>query len=59
MTEVEFDRILNAVQSAVALNPQEEDMSLSFAAMELPKAANDNGAAWPLVPFPAGWHASN
>jgi hypothetical protein len=59
MTEVEFDRVLNAVAAAVARSPQDEDMSLSFAAMELPKAANDNGAAWPLVPFPAGWHASN
>ena len=23
------------------------------------KAANDNYPAWPLLPFPAGWHASN
>jgi hypothetical protein len=24
-----------------------------------PKAANDNYPVWPLLPFPAGWYASN
>jgi hypothetical protein len=23
-----------------------------------PEAANDNGLAWPLIPFPDGWHAA-
>jgi len=23
------------------------------------KPANDNQLAWPLIAFPAGWHASN
>jgi hypothetical protein len=26
---------------------------------EPPKAANDNEATWPLIPFPSGWCASN
>lgn len=29
------------------------------AAERSPKAANDNYPVWPLIPFPAGWHASN
>jgi len=24
-----------------------------------PNAANDNYPVWPLLPFPAGWHASS
>ena len=24
----------------------------------LPKAANDNGIAWPVVPFPDSWYAA-
>jgi hypothetical protein len=23
-----------------------------------PEASNDNGLAWPLIPFPDGWHAA-
>jgi hypothetical protein len=24
----------------------------------LPKAANDNGLAWPFIPFPINWYAA-
>jgi hypothetical protein len=28
-------------------------------ANRLPKAANDNGPVWPLIPFPVNWYAWN
>jgi hypothetical protein len=41
ISEVEFDRLLDAVK--MAIEP-------SF--NQLPMAANDNELAWPLIPFP-------
>ncbi|MFK4486880.1 hypothetical protein [Bradyrhizobium sp. USDA 336] len=32
---------------------------VSTASQRPPQAANDNQMAWPYVPFPPGWHASN
>jgi hypothetical protein len=57
MSEVEFDRLLDAVQTAVAPAPQEDFLTtpLTFSP---PSAANDNQAAWGLVPFPEGWYAA-
>jgi hypothetical protein len=58
MSEVEFDRLLDAVRIAVAPVPHlrlSTDM-LDFDAP--PVAANDNQLAWPFIPFPAGWCGS-
>jgi hypothetical protein len=58
MSEVEFDRLLEAVKTAIAPVPADDIMTHSQNFDEPPKAANDNGFAWPLIPFPDGWHAS-
>ena len=56
MSHVEFDRLLDAVRTAIAAEPGERQQMPAFS--EPPKAANDNGLAWPLLPFPEGWYAS-
>jgi hypothetical protein len=53
MSEAEFDRLLDAVRTAVARAPQED-----FPMFDPPPPANDNQMAWPLIPFPEGWCAS-
>jgi hypothetical protein len=56
MSEVEFDLLLDAVRTAVAPVPHKELPACAFD--DLPAPANDNQMAWPLIPFPDGWHAS-
>jgi hypothetical protein len=56
MSEVEFDRLLDAVRTAIA--PQADFSQLPLVFDAPPLAANDNGPAWPLLPFPQGWCAS-
>jgi hypothetical protein len=56
MSEVEFDRLLDAVRVAIA--PQEEFLNSLPMFDQPPKPANDNGLAWPLLPFPESWYAA-
>ena len=58
MSEVEFDLLLDAVQTAIA--PIGEDILAQSLPLRqpLPPAANDNRPVWPLIPFPEGWNAA-
>ena len=58
MSEVEFDRLLDAVRTAVAPSSQEDFLTDPSTFNPLPPAANDNQMAWPLIPFPDGWCAA-
>jgi hypothetical protein len=62
MSEVEFERLLDVVRTAVAPVPGEDCIRthLPFNTSQRPMitAANDNALAWPLIPFPDGWNAA-
>ncbi len=58
MSEAEFERLLDAVNTAIAPVPQVDFIAGLTAYGHPPEAANDNGLVWPLIPFPDGWHAA-
>jgi hypothetical protein len=55
MSEIEFERVMEAVRMAIVL-PVEDSLARSLVAAGPLKATNDNVGPppWPIIPFPEG-----
>ena len=58
MTEAEFNRLLDAVRMAIEPALREELLTHRRTFDKRAKAADDQ-MAWPLIPFPEGWHGAS
>jgi hypothetical protein len=58
MGEADYNRLLDAVGSAMKLAPAQDFLSEDDDFMVVPVPANDNHGRWPHLPFPDGWTAS-
>ena len=58
MSEAEFERLLDAVNAAVAPIPQEDFVIRHDDVRSRAGACQRQRLAWPLIPFPDGWHAA-
>lgn len=58
MSEAEFERLLDAVRTAVAPVPRENPPLHAAAFDRSSSAANDNQLAWDIIPFPDDWYAA-
>jgi hypothetical protein len=54
MSEIDLDRLLDIVRTAIASPPLEGLLTRASISYPQPEAANDNGFASPLVLFPEG-----
>lgn len=59
MSEIEFDRLLDAVEAAIAPAPQEDFLTHQMTSPVPSRAANDNEKPCGLIPFPEDWYASS